>query len=156
MLDLTGFLTRAPVASATFQNLRSQPECPLCKMCSIGLFFIVYLAHTQLLLQRRAANTTFPLQKSLLSLWPILNSSVLALSWHLLGTNLLALVPWPQVLHYIYISSNTPCMWLRALWRLFCFVLFWPDLCLHTPIGWMCGQVFNRFWVFPFTKIFHL
>lgn len=50
MLDLTGFLTRAPVVSATFQNLHSQPECLWCKMCSSDLFCIVYLAHTRLLL----------------------------------------------------------------------------------------------------------
>ena len=154
MLDLTGFLTRASVVSATFQNLHSQPECLWCKMCSSDLFCIVYLAYTRLLLQRKAANTTLPLPKSRLSLLPMLICPVLC--WHRLDTNLVALVPWPWHC-IIYISADAPCMWLRALWRLFSFCFpFWPDLCLHTPISRVPGQVFSRFRVFLFTNIFHL
>lgn len=158
ILHLSGFLTRAPVALAIFQNLHTQPSgCSLCKMCLIDwpiLYCITicncnYLAHTRPLPQRRVSKTTLSQYRiPLLSFLPTLDPSVPALCWHLLGTNLIALVPQPR-------SQSTAYVFLVTTVNVGACVHL-PVICLQTPIHEELDQAFNMLWPFPSMSTCHL
>lgn len=150
MLHLSGS-SRAPVALAIFQNLHTQPSgCSPCKMCLIDRpipYCITLLPTQDYCCKGELPKQLFPYKNPLLSLLPTLDPSVPALCWHLLGTNLIALVTWPRSYStaYVFLLTHCECRCMR--------VFASP---LRTPISGKLDQVFNMLWLFPFITTRHL